>query len=104
MRAGKLHERITIQEATEAADGSGQLARTWATHKSNVPAEHVDGNGGEVYRGRQVSAQSAHLFRIRTISTVTVEMRVLWNSLYYGIENIKEPFSGEMWLECRTAD
>ena len=104
MRGGTLHERITIQTPTETADASGQLGRTWATHKANVPADHQDVSGGEVYRGRQVSAQASHLFRIRTISTVTTEMRVYWDSLYFGIVNIKEPFTREMWLECRLAD
>lgn len=89
---------------TEAADAAGQLVRTWTTHKANVPADHSDVSGGETFRGRQISAQASHLFRIRTISTVTTEMRVYWNSLYFGIVNIKEPYTREMWLECKTAD
>lgn len=104
MRAGALRERIIIETATEAADGSGQLIRTWATYKANVPAEHKDVSGGETFRGRQLSAQAAHLFRIRTIAGVTTEMRVNWDGTYYGIVNVSEPFTRETWLQCKTAD
>jgi len=104
MRGGSLHERINIETATEAADGSGQLIRAWATYKANVPADHQEVSGGEPFRGRQVSAQASHLFRIRTISGVTTEMRVLCSGTYYGIVNVKEPFTREMWLECKLAD
>lgn len=104
MRGGSLHDRINIETATEAADGSGQLVRTWATYKANVPADHQDVTGGEPFRGRQVSAQASHLFRIRTISGVTTEMRVNYGGTYYGIVNVKEPYTRETWLECKAAD
>jgi len=104
VRGGTLHDRINIETATEAADGSGQLIRTWATYKANVPADHQDVTGGEPFRGRQVSAQASHLFRIRTISGVTTEMRVLYSGSYYGIVNIKDPYTRETWLECKLAD
>lgn len=104
MRGGSLHDRINIETATEAADGSGQLIRTWATYKANVPADHQYVTGGEQFRGKQVSAQSSHVFRIRTISGLTTEMRVLWGGTYYGIVNLKEPYNCESWLECKAAD
>lgn len=104
MRGGRLHDRITIQEATESADVSGQLIRTWATFKENVPADHEYVSGGETLRGKQVSAQASHVFRIRTIDGLTPQMRVLLDGIYYGIVNIKEPYARETWLECREAD
>jgi len=104
VRGGTLHNRISIETPTESADGSGQLIRTWATYKANVPADHQNVSGGETLRGRQVSAQASHLFRIRTVDGVTTEMRVLWGGEYYGIVNVKEPYTREMWLECREAD
>jgi SPP1 family predicted phage head-tail adaptor len=104
VRGGRLHERIEIQTATEAADNAGQLIRTWATYKKNWPAAHTDVTGNETYRGKQISAQASHLFTIRTLAGVTTKMRVLWDGTYYGIANIKEPYTGEMWLECKAAD
>jgi SPP1 family predicted phage head-tail adaptor len=104
VRGGRLQERIEIQTATKTANTSGQMIRTWAAYKKNWPAYHTDVSGGETYRGRQISAQANHLFVIRTLSGVTTKMRVLWGGVYYGIANIKEPFTGEMWLECKTAE
>jgi SPP1 family predicted phage head-tail adaptor len=104
VRGGKLKERITIESATDAADASGQLIRTWATHKANWPAEHKYVSGGETFRGRQLSAESSHLFVIRELDTVTTKMRVLWETVYYGIVNVTEPREREMWLECKAAD
>jgi len=104
VRGGKLQERIEIQTATETIANSGQPIRTWAALRKNWPARHVCVSGGETYRGRQVSAQANHLFEIRTLAGVTTKMRVLWEGVYYGIVNIKEPFTGETWLECKAAD
>ena len=104
MRSGKLHDRITIQVATEAADDSGQLIRTWADYKTNVPAEHVYTSGGETFRGKQLSAQTSDVFRIRTIDGITTEYRVSWGGTYYGIVYVSEPFTREMWLQCKAAD
>ena len=104
MRGGRLKERIEIQTATETVATSGQPIRTWTAYKKNWPAQHTDVSGGETYRGRQISAQSNHLFTIRTVEGVTTKMRVLWDGNYYGIVNIKEPFTGEMWLESKAAD
>jgi head-tail adaptor len=80
------------------------LIRTWANVKTNWPAEHQYVSGGEVFRGKQVDAQASHVFRTRTISGLTTEMRVLWEGTYYGIVSIKEPYTRETWLECREAD
>ena len=106
MRSGKLHDRITIQVATEEAEvgGSGQLIRTRADHKTNVPAEHVYTSGGETFRGKQLSAQTSDVFRIRTIDGITTEYRVVWGGTNYGIVYVSEPFTREMWLQCKAAD
>lgn len=104
MRGGKLRDRITIQEATLAADGAGQMVPTWSTYQGNWPAEHRYVSGGETIRGRQLSAESSHLFIIRELDGVTRQMRVLYDSTYYGIVNISEPREREVWLECREAD
>jgi SPP1 family predicted phage head-tail adaptor len=104
VRAGKLHDRIDIQVATESADGSGQLIRTWANVKATWPAEHIYTSGGEALRGRQLSAQTSDLFRIRTIDEVTTEHRVVWNGTNYGIVQVSEPFTREQWLQCKAAD
>ena len=104
MRSGKLHDRITIQVATEAADGSGQLIRTWTNVKANWPEEHIYTSGGETLRGRQLSAQTSDLFRMRTIDGITAEHRVVWAGTNYGIVQVSEPFTREMWLQCKAAD
>jgi SPP1 family predicted phage head-tail adaptor len=100
--AGRLRERITIQSAIEAADGTGQLIRTWATLASVIPAEVINVAGGEMIRGRQVHADAKYMITVRYRSDITTLMRVSWNSLTLPIVAVGDPYGDrrDLRIEC----
>ena len=106
MRGGSLHERIEIQQATEAADGAGQLIRTWSAYKRNVPAMAEQVSGGETLRGRHVSAEATTVFTTRWIDGVTTRMRVVWGGVNYLLVATGEVYTGlgQMRIQCKEAD
>jgi SPP1 family predicted phage head-tail adaptor len=89
MRAGMLDRLITIQSKSEAVDAYGQAILTWSTFiqvRSNV----VQKDGVEQTSDNNRSTKRMINFRVRYKSTITNEMRVLWENNYYKIEDIKE--------------
>jgi SPP1 family predicted phage head-tail adaptor len=78
VRAGRLRQRIEIQEATETTSASGQLTETWAAART-CSAEVLDRGGQEKLRGRQVDADVTQVVIIRypaSSTFPTVKMRV----------------------------
>ena len=89
MRAGMLDRLITIQSKSEAVDAYGQPILTWSTFiqvRSNV----VQKDGVEQTSDNNRSTKRMINFTVRYKSTITNEMRVLWENNYYKIEDIKE--------------
>lgn len=89
MRGGKLDRRIIIQQKTESTDSYGQRTLTWATY-STVWANTMEMLGKEDDDSNNRSTKREVQFRIRYNSNFTNEMRVIWESEYYKIEDIKE--------------
>lgn len=87
--AGALDRRIVIQVKTEVIASNGQRTLTWATHLT-VWSNPVEKDGDENTTDNNRSTTRIVHFRIRYNSTVTNEMRVLWNSEWYKIEDTKE--------------
>jgi len=89
VRGGKLDRRIIIQQKTESTDSYGQRTLTWATY-STVWANTMEMLGKEDDDSNNRSTKREVQFRIRYNSNFTNEMRVIWESEYYKIEDIKE--------------
>ena len=89
MRGGKLDRRITIQDKTEVIDDYGQRTLTWATHLT-VWADFTQKDGMEKIDSENRSTKRMTIFKTRYHSTITNEMRVLYDGEYYKIEDIKE--------------
>ena len=90
MNIGKLDRWITIQVGTDtkAVDGS-PAGRTWTTFKQ-VMAGKWDKSGSEgMEHDRDTSTMKTH-FKIRFISTLTTNHRILLDNTHYDIEVIKE--------------
>lgn len=90
---GAMIHRINVQTATVDAS-SGQPIRTWATTFSQEPAQWTPTAGTETIRGRQVEAGIAGYFTVTFSDGYSVEQRVSFNGLYYGIVHVK-PVNGE---------
>ena len=89
MTGGNLDRRITIQEKTEVVASNGQRTLTWSTLISTW-ANPVEKDGQEKTDNNNRSTKRMVNFRIRYRSTITNEMRVLWEGKYYKIEDTKE--------------
>jgi SPP1 family predicted phage head-tail adaptor len=89
MRAGKLDRRIIIQKKTVARNSYGEPTNTWATFLT-VWSRPVQKDGREETDNNNRGTERRVDFRTRYNSTITNEMRIIWESKYYKIEDIKE--------------
>ena len=89
MKGGVLDRRITIQNKTEVIATNGQRTVTWATFLT-IWSNPVEKDGFENTANNNRSTTRIVSFRVRYNSTITNEMRILWGSEYYKIEDTKE--------------
>lgn len=89
MIGGVLDRRITIQSKSETIATNGQRTLTWATFLT-VWSNPVQKDGKEQISDGNRSTNRMVNFRVRYNSTITNEMRILWDGDYYRIEDIKE--------------
>lgn len=90
MRAGKLDRRITIQSKSVVRDAYGEpIINSWSTFLSTW-SRPVQKDGREQTADNNRSTDRVVHFRVRYNSTITREMRVIWEGLYYKIEDLKE--------------
>ena len=89
MRAGKLDRLIVIESKSLVIDSYGQRTNTWATFLS-VWSRPIQKDGMEETNDNNRGTKRKVDFRVRWNSTITNEMRVLWEGDYYKIEDIKE--------------
>lgn len=82
MRAGMLRHQITIQSKSEARSAHGENADTWSEH-ATVWADVAPKAAKEGYEADQNVARITHEITIRALSTVTANMRVLFDSRYF---------------------
>jgi len=88
---GDLRERVTLQQATETADGQGGTVRTWAALATVWAQVLAAGAGRENYA-----------ITIWRRTDVTPQMRVVWGSKTLQIEGVRDPDGRRVWttLDC----
>jgi SPP1 family predicted phage head-tail adaptor len=103
--AGRRRNRITIQQATNTLDAAGQPIPTWSTYLADYPVAIDSVAGGEVLRGRQVSAETTLVFSGRWYTGVTTQMRVSYEGRTLGIVRASDPYGDrrELRIECKEA-
>lgn len=84
MIGGRLDRRIIIQVKTESVATNGQRTLTWATHLT-VWSNPVQKDGLERTDDNNRTTNRMVNFRTRYNSTITNEMRILWDSEYYKV-------------------
>jgi len=89
MASGRLDRRITIQSKSVAKDSYGQNITTWSTFLT-VWSNPVQREGREQTADNNRTTMRPITFRTRWNSTITNEMRIIWEGEYYKIEDIKE--------------
>lgn len=87
MRAGKLRHRVTIEQPTESATGTGNVTRTWATFaKRHCEIEPLTGT--EFFSGAALEREVSARIRMRYLPGLTAEMRIVHGSDVWDIQSI----------------
>ena len=87
MRAGQLRFTIVIESKSVTADAYGGTG-TWTTFES-VRANVKYLGGSEGYKNQQELSENKVIFTIRKRSDLNPDMRIVFESDTYTIENIK---------------
>lgn len=90
MGAGDFDRRIILQEPIPDQGSAGEPVETFAEWQA-VWAQLVTVGGGESFASGQRFAQQTTQFRIRYRDGVTPQMRVVYRSKFYKIEDVGEP-------------
>lgn len=99
LRLGSMRHRVTIQVPVESLDATGQPVVTWTNYAVDEPASVKPTGGTEYMRGRQLEASGIMCFTIRWRSDLTTLMRIVHESLNYGITSIDAVEGGRRYLE-----
>lgn len=106
---GRRRHRATFLQHDGTQDGHGNPTYTtagdWDTLIASWPCELLTTTGGEVLRGKQVSAQTTHVLfgEYQGSSGITTSMKVTINNVEYGIVAVydMDGDSKETRVECR---
>jgi SPP1 family predicted phage head-tail adaptor len=97
LEAGKLNQRITIQQYTPTRDTNGAEIDTWGT-VTTVWASKSNQSGREFSAAQKVNAEVTALFTIRYRTGINTSMRILHESKYYNILFIDNVESANVML------
>lgn len=105
MRAGTLRHSVTIQSKSESVSAHGEMTDTWSTH-ATVYARINPARVREDVNTDQVVPRITHEVTIRSLSTVTPDMRILFGSRYLYIVGVKNADERNimMMLDCEERD
>lgn len=102
MQAGRMRQRVKIQNRVEARNGYGELITTWST-LATVWASVEPIRGREFFEAEQVQSEISTRVRIRYYEGVTAEMRLLYETRplqIMAVIDVNERHK-EMQLMCR---
>lgn len=101
MKAGRLRNRITIQQKVNGKDALGQTVDQWVD-VCNVRAEIRDMSGREYQSSQAEQSQTDCKILIRHRNDITPDMRVLCNGIYYDITAVLEDVKkARLELPCK---
>ena len=89
MKGGRLDRRIIVQVKAETVATNMQRTLQWSTFLT-IWSNPVQKDGVEKTDNENRSTKRMVNFRVRYNSTITNEMRIIWEGNYYKIEDIKE--------------
>jgi SPP1 family predicted phage head-tail adaptor len=87
--AGKLRERVTVQQATENRNSLGETVLSWATYAERWAS--VEGvSSREALETGQQDVQLTHRVRLRYLPGLTQQMRLSWRGRVLEIVSLLE--------------
>ena len=91
MKAARLRHRLTIKQATEAADSYGAAGSiTWADVVT-VWGSVEPIRGREYFDAKQVNAETTHRIGLRYRAGVTTKMRIYLGSRIFEVLEVLNP-------------
>lgn len=96
--AGRLNQRVTLQQRTAGVDALGQELTTWSD-VATVWAEVQPLRGREYFAAGQMQATVDVRIRIRWRAGVVPSMRALWRGQPHEIVSVIEPDGAKSMLE-----
>lgn len=106
MQAGKLRQRVTIEQSTETRDAFGATVPSWGA-LATVWAEVLPkvGGTGEAFaeEAARERTRQGYTINLRYRSDVTTKMRVTWQGKILDIESAADPDGRRraLKLECQ---
>jgi SPP1 family predicted phage head-tail adaptor len=87
--AGKLRERVTIQQASESRTAMGEVVQSWATYSERWAS--VEGiSSRELLQMGQAQTEASHRVRLRYVDGLTASMRLQWRGRTLEIVSLLE--------------
>jgi SPP1 family predicted phage head-tail adaptor len=101
--AGKLRERVTVQQASESRNALGETVLSWATFAERSAS--VEGvSSRELLQYGQQQIEVSHRVRMRWLSGLTQSMRIVWRGRTLEIVSLLEHGNrSEHELVCQEA-
>lgn len=103
MRAGRMRERVTIQQETITPDGMKGGAKSWSAIATDpeVWAAIEPTRGGERLVAMQLQDSVSHDVTIRWRADVTAKHRLLWGAVALNIRAVlPDPRRRHLTLYC----
>lgn len=89
MDAGRLRERVTVQQASESRNALGETVLAWSTYAERWAS--VEGvSAREALAAGQQDVTITHRVRMRYVSGMTQNMRIAWRSRTLNIVSLLE--------------
>lgn len=87
--AGRLRERVTVQQAAETRNALGETVLSWSTFAERWAS--VEGvSSREALASGQQDVTITHRVRMRYLSGMTQNMRIVWRSRTLNIVSLLE--------------
>ena len=87
MQAGRLKNRVTIQQQSTVQDSIGQPVNTWTTY-ATVWADIRNRSGVESIKAGELTSTVRASIRVRYKAGITAAMRVVHGSITYQIKSV----------------
>ncbi|WMS41694.1 phage head closure protein [Acuticoccus sp. MNP-M23] len=96
---GELRRRLTLEAASDVADGRGGMVRTWATLDTVFAAVTPRRRREDVVNGREVGLVT-HRITIRWRGDVTGDMRFADGDRLYRVLSVEDADPVRRFLDC----
>lgn len=92
-QAGKLDQRVRIEQKIIARNTIGEETETWSTF-ATVWAQWLPIRVNESLAGSQLQAETEGRFRVRALAGLSTEMRLVWRGENYELAGPPLPVDG----------